>query len=107
MLNGDRSQWRIEELRAVERAEMKRWVDVCERAAQLMLSSESVAELIEEDTLQIADAIVASRGRPHLTIIVKILVENRALTRAEREIPPVSLQDIADELAGEVSHEID
>ena len=102
MLN-DRSQWRIEELRAKERAEAKRRERVKERTKEIRASADRLIDIVTECAPEIAK-ILSKHPDPHRALSVVWLAANEI---AEREIPPVSLQDIADELVGEVSHEIE
>lgn len=100
----DRSQWRIEELRAVERAEMKRDAQVYLRTCEIRRSATRLIEVIDNQ----AEKLAAEMARPGTRLIdLSLILTRGAREIADREIPPVSLQDIADELAGEVSHEVD
>ena len=102
MLNGDRSQWSIAELKAEERAEAKRRAEVTERAYTIRRSATRLVEVIDNQADKLAEVMARPWVRP---IELSNILMHGALEIAEREIPPVSLQDIADELAGEVSHE--
>ena len=102
MLN-DLSQWRIEELRAKERAEAKRWFRVAQRTISIRCSDERLIEVLDEHAPEIAKVLSRPGGNEDLSEIL----QRGAREIAEREIPPVSLQDIADELVGEVSNEAD
>jgi len=102
MLSHDRSQWTIEELKAEERAEDKRWERVQKRAADIRHSATRLSEVIDEHMPEIAQMLTCpfwSSDR------LAWILHRGSFEIAEREIPPVSLQDIADELAGDINNE--
>ena len=102
MLNGDRSQWSIEELRAEERAVAKRRECVIERACEIRTSVARMVDVLDECAAEISVLVTW----PHWTKdALNAALQSGALRIAEREIPPVSLQDIADELVGDIHHE--
>lgn len=102
MLSHDRSQWTIEELKAEERAEDKRWEHVQKRAADIRYSAARLAEVIDEHMPDIAR--ILARPIWSSDALADILLRG-SFEIAEREIPPVSLDDIADELAGDINNE--
>ena len=102
MLNADRSQWTIEERLAEERAVAKREVDVYRRALEIRRSAVRLIEVIDNQADKLAEAMARPRMRPSE---LSLILTRGAREIAEREIPPVSLQDIADELAGDINNE--
>lgn len=87
---------------AEERAEAKRRECVLERASGIRKSVARMVEVLDECALEIAVLVTWPRWTKDA---MNAAIQSGALRIAEREIPPVSLDDIADELVGDISHE--
>lgn len=95
----------LAEREAAERAEEKRRERVTERTAEILRSPDLILELIEDDPRALASAIAEHHTPCDCGLLIKAIVRSRALSRANREIAPVSPDDIADEIVGDISND--
>lgn len=87
---------------AEERAEAKRDADVYQRAYDIRRSADRLIEVIDNQ----APKLAAEMAHPIMrTSELSQILWDGALEIAEREIPPVSLDDIADELVGDINND--